>query len=91
MRNSTDTAARQASKLTPPRRAIARAQFIAQTAAEYGVSIGVVASQGGPLSVFVWAPGAPSPKHQQACEQSFKRAVYQNLGAIRYVAKRGRG
>jgi hypothetical protein len=75
----------------PTRQALARAQFIAQTAAEHGISIGVVASYDGPLSVFVWAPRAPSPRHQRVCEQSFKTAVYQNLHAIRYVAKRGRG
>jgi hypothetical protein len=69
-----------------------RARFVAETAREHGISIGIVAGFGipAPPSVFVWAPGALSPKHQRDCEQSFQDAIYENLGAIRHIAtKRG--
>jgi hypothetical protein len=72
------------------RRNLARARFIAETAREHSISIGIVHGYGspGPPSIFVWAPTARTPWHQEACEQSFKKAVRQNLRAIRYIARR---
>jgi hypothetical protein len=74
----------------PRRRAMERARFIAESAADEGVHIAILSNPRGPC-VFAWAPTAASSERQLACERSFKRAVYQNIRAVSLYAAKPRG
>ncbi len=73
----------------PTRRARERARFIVETAIEQGVRVAIMGDPRTPC-IFAYAPRAPTPKLQLACEASFKRAVRRNLRAVALIASKPR-
>jgi len=67
-----------------------RARFIAETAIAEGVHVAIMGDPRSPC-IFAYAPRAPTPELQLACEASFKRAARRNLRAVALIASRPRG